>query len=79
MKKSDKETLCEVGEALFGPSWLGPLGRAVGIEERTFRRMVYQGEAIYPATWEKIAALCEQRGDILRDWASRLRSEPEGP
>ena len=45
----DGELFNELGAVLFGPQWQSPLGRALGINQRTVQRWA-AGESKPPAT-----------------------------
>lgn len=32
------ETICKIGQALYGKNWIRPLARALGVNERQVRR-----------------------------------------
>lgn len=72
----DRNTLKTVGEALFGNNWQQPLGREIGVSERTIRRWLTDdaSDAIPVGVWRDIADLCDRRGHSLQEWAQRLRS-----
>ena len=68
----DVDTFCRVGEALFGSSWQGDLGRGLNINERTIRRMAAGDMPVSAGVWRDIAALCATRGKSLEQWAATL-------
>jgi len=78
MKSLDKETLCEVGEALYGPLWQNPLAEALGVGDRTVRYWASGDRAVPAGVWQDIGALCRARADALQAWAARLPSKPKG-
>lgn len=73
--KRDAETLAQVGQALFGTSWQTPMGDALGVNDRTFRRWVAGEFNIPDGVWNDIAKLCERRGNALLRWGDRLKAE----
>jgi plasmid maintenance system antidote protein VapI len=71
-KVLDADTFCRVGEALFGSNWQGDMARALGINERTIRRMVAGDMPVSAGVWRDIANLCVTRGKSLETWAAAL-------
>jgi hypothetical protein len=65
-------TLRDVGTALYGPSWQTPLAEALGIADRTIRRMVAGDSSIADGVWADIGKLCHQRAGALEKWAAKL-------
>lgn len=70
--KRDRDTLREVGEALYGPLWQSVLSRELKIADRTMRRWAGGQFPVPEGVWAQIATLCSTRGDALRRWAERL-------
>jgi hypothetical protein len=69
--KHDQDTLREVGEALYGPSWQTPMSEALGVSDRSVRYWA-GGRPIPDGIWGEIAALCQKRQCELAIWALRL-------
>jgi hypothetical protein len=68
----DKETLHQVGAALFGPYWQTPLADALSVAVRTVQRWAAGDTAMPDSVWLDIAKLCKGRGKELERWAVRL-------
>ena len=74
----DKDTLREVGEALYGPSWQTPMADALGVTDRTVRYWA-GGKDIPAGVWKDLAALCLSRKHQLEAWAQRLAPDQARP
>jgi hypothetical protein len=53
-------TLQEVGLAIYGPHWQGPLTSALNVDERTFRRWV-GGTPVPPGVVDDVLQLWKER------------------
>lgn len=63
--KTAAQRLEAFGTALFGPSWHGPLSRALDVSDRTLRRWM-SGEFEMPeGIWAECKALCEETAKRL--------------
>lgn len=60
-----RQQLVDLASALYGPHWLAPLARELGIAERTVSRWV-QGQArIAPGAMADLVALARSRSNAL--------------
>lgn len=66
------QTLANVGEALYGPTWQTPMSEALGVSDRTIRRWVSGDFAIPNGVWSDLAKLCRKRGSALLKLADTL-------
>ena len=53
-------TLETIGETLFGPSWVGALADALGVNRRTIERW-RPDNYIPPHAWAKLAEIADKR------------------
>jgi hypothetical protein len=61
-----RESFAQVGQAMFGPTWQGPLQSALGINERTLRRFLAEdGPEIPEGVWRDMGKLCRDRAQQL--------------
>jgi len=71
--------LARVGEALYGPEWVSPLGRALGVGQRTIQRWA-AGEIDVPArvVEAELPVLVARDGPgrvaTLRRWVAALEA-----
>lgn len=72
----DHQTLCAIGQVLYGTQWQSQLARDLGISLRTAQRWARGQYPIPPGVWRDLAALCDTRGNDLLDWAERLDPLP---
>jgi hypothetical protein len=73
--KRTGDVLRQVGMALYGDQWQGPLGRALNVGDRTMRDWAHP-DAEFPAgVVDELVELCTERGNALLKLAADL---PEG-
>lgn len=58
---ANREWICRIGEALFGPSWQTPLGNALGVTPRTVRYWASGSRAVNDGARQDIHTLLQDR------------------
>ena len=59
------ETLREVGEAIWGAEWVGPMAAALRVAPRTVRRWAADQQDIPPNVPSELIAICrDRRGEL---------------
>jgi hypothetical protein len=68
-----RESFANALQAIFGQTYLGPAGEALGINERTMRRFVADdGPEIPEGVWADLAVLCRAHAERLRLLADQM-------
>lgn len=71
----NRELLCAVGEALYGPRWQTELARELEVSDRTIRRWLAGDVEPAPGVWIDLMLMTQERALALEDLSNRLRRE----
>jgi len=71
--KRNAAALAKVASTLYGPSWQGALGQALGVDTRTIRRWMNGDFNIPEGVWADLATHCKMQADELLDLSEKLR------
>jgi hypothetical protein len=69
---NDQQLLNSIGEALYGPQWIGDLSREIHVSDRSLRRWANASEKIPWGVWRDIFAQLKLRSDSLVSWQAIL-------
>lgn len=63
-----------IGQANYGPNWLGPVGKDLNVGDRTMRDWQNDDAQIPPGIAGELVELCCRRSKMLADLAQAIAS-----
>lgn len=62
---TDRDTLADAGDALYGSRWQTDLSRALGVSDRTVRRWASGSDPVPNGVWGDVSALLRKRAERI--------------